>query len=67
MKRIYTFTEEARQAFMETIIRAYTEGVSSFRCNVLWCEECPLRRCELGCCDELTVEEWLAWAMEDVE
>lgn len=67
MKRIYTFTEEARQAFMETVIIAYTNGVSSFRCNAILCAECPLRLCYIGCFEALTVEDWLLWATEEVK
>lgn len=67
MKRINTFTEEAREAFKETIIRANEEGVSFFRCNLLWCGDCPLRCCKIGCSDEVTLEAWLKWSMEEVK
>ena len=67
MKRINAFTEEAREAFMETIRVANEEGTSFFRCNLIPCSECPLRGCKIGCWDELTLEAWLKWAMEEVK
>lgn len=65
MKRIDTFSKEAIQTFMETAIRAYINGFSSFRCNILFCEECQLRHCTIGFGEKHTLEEWLKWLMEE--
>ena len=68
MKRVDTFTAESNDAFIRTILDAYTEGTSNFRCGLIWCENCPLHGSSYNrCLEELTVEEWCAWAMEDVK
>lgn len=67
MKRIDTLTEEAKAVYYETLELAKVHGRSDFRCGSIYCCFCPFNDDRDSCIQCRTVEEWLDWAIEEVE
>lgn len=68
MKRFDTLTEEAKAVFSETLDVAKVRGRSDFRCGLLLdCALCPFDDERSSCSKYRTVEEWLDWAIEEIE
>lgn len=68
MKRFDTLTEEAKALYHKTLELAKVHGRSDFRCGLLLdCALCPFDDESDSCLQRRTVEEWLDWAIEEVE
>ena len=67
MKRFDTLTEEAKAVYHKTLELAKVRGRIDFRCGLMDCEFCPFDDERDSCSQYRTVEEWLDWAIEEVE
>lgn len=72
MKRIDTLSEKAKAIYYETVELARKLGRMLYCCVDLPCEECPFynkpNSCkEKGARKSRTVDEWKAWADEEIE
>lgn len=70
MKRIDTFTPEAKKAFSYTVEVAEGIGNSNFICESseysLHCYDCPVLIYDTCETTRKTASEWLAWAEEEI-